>query len=99
MHHGEFFSGDADTRAAEVPAASQPLTVSQGGLPPRGPVLSGESCGFDTLQGEGRGYPASETSASYTSEDSASLSGVSAYPCGTGGAASGHMVLLTEFVQ
>nr|XP_005004258.1 uncharacterized protein CXorf49 homolog [Cavia porcellus] len=42
MHHGEFFSGDADTRAAEVPAASQPLTVSQGGLPPRGPVLSGD---------------------------------------------------------
>ncbi|KAM6143257.1 uncharacterized protein CXorf49-like [Erethizon dorsatum] len=42
MHRREFISGDADTRAPEVPPASQPLTVSQGGLPPREPVPSGD---------------------------------------------------------
>ncbi|XP_021106177.1 uncharacterized protein CXorf49-like [Heterocephalus glaber] len=42
MHRREFISGNADTRAPQVPAVSQPLTMSQGGLPPRGPVLSGD---------------------------------------------------------
>ncbi|XP_013358263.1 PREDICTED: uncharacterized protein CXorf49 homolog [Chinchilla lanigera] len=42
MHRREFVSGDADTRAPELPAASRRLTVSQGGLPPKDPVLSGD---------------------------------------------------------
>uniref|UniRef100_A0A8C9PSG2 Uncharacterized protein n=1 Tax=Spermophilus dauricus TaxID=99837 RepID=A0A8C9PSG2_SPEDA len=52
MHHGDFNSGDPNTRAPQPPASSQPLDLSQGGLTPRGPA-SGECCGLD---GRGEGW-------------------------------------------
>ncbi|XP_023563136.1 uncharacterized protein CXorf49-like [Octodon degus] len=42
MHRREFVHVEVDTRAPEAPAASQPLTASQGGLPPRSSTLTGD---------------------------------------------------------